>query len=125
MGWIRALVAMVVVAAFVGGPVEAFIKCQMPDGRLLFVDVPPAGCEVKSELRNAPDPVAPAEGEQVGGGDGREEGAADSGSEGSSGATGSSDAQAIASARRIERELASAADELDRVRQDRENAPKA
>ena len=114
---VRALVVAVALALVGPGGAVAFVKCQMPDGRLLFVDVAPAGCVVKGELKNT-EPAEPPNESSTSGGD----------TEGDAGDAASSDAgeaQAIAGARRIERELESAAEELDRVKQDRENAPKA
>ena len=114
---VRALVIALSLALLGSDDATAFVKCQMPDGRLLFVDVPPPGCVVKGELKNTEPPEPVTEPSASG-----EDGEGDAG-----GATGSDagEAQAIAGARRIERELESAADELDRVKQDRENAPKA
>ena len=113
---IRALVAAVGLSLVMPWEAAAFVKCQMPDGRLLFVDVPPPECVVQGELKNSEppkEPSAPGEGAETEEGDG--------GSAGSD----AGDAQAIAGARRIERELESAADELQQVKQDRENAPKS
>jgi hypothetical protein len=115
---VRALVVAVALALVGPGAASAFVKCQMPDGRLLFVDVPPPGCVVKGEMKNS-EPAEPPSEPSTPGEDA--EGEAGSGSARSD----SGDAQAIAGARRIERELDSAADELDRVKQDRENAPKS
>ena len=109
---VRALVVAVALALVGAGDAAAFVKCQMPDGRLLFVDVPPPDCVVQGEMKNS-EPAEPAS----------EDAEGDAG--GDSAGSDSGDAQAIAGARRIERELDSVADELDRVKQDRENAPKS
>jgi hypothetical protein len=117
MSWTRVLGAAIAAVLFGSAPAPAFVKCQMPNGKLLFVDVPPAGCVVKGEMKNAPEAAEPPSEASAPNEDGE-------GANGSA-ATDSGNAQAIAGGRRIERELAGAADEWDRLQQERANAPKS
>jgi hypothetical protein len=115
---VRAFVVAVALALIGSGDAAAFVKCKMPDGRLLFVDVPPPGCIVQGEIKNT-EPAEPAS-EPSASGEGAEDDAG-----GGAPSSDAGEARAIAGARRIERELDSATDELDRVKRDRENAPKS
>lgn len=113
---LRSLVVAVLVC-FAATPASAFKKCRTADGKLLFTDVPPAGCVVEGEIPNAPrapEPETPA----------GEPSAGDVPVAGDAPAGGSFDAQAIATRRRIERALAGAADDLAALARERANAPR-
>jgi hypothetical protein len=95
-------------------PASAFVKCRSADGKMMFVDVPPPGCVVEGELKNAPGaPEAEPAPEAA------------TGSTGDTAARDSADASAISSRRRIERELDQVAGDLIDLRREFANAPKA
>lgn len=108
----RLLVLAAIVVCIAASPAAAFKKCRTADGKLMFVDIPPPGCVVEEEFENRPAPAT--------------EGSPGEAPTGSSpeAATTAADAGAIAARRRIERELASAADDLVRLDRELAGAPK-
>ena len=108
---LRALAASAVVVCLSAATAFSFVRCKMPNGELVFADVPPPGCVVEGELKN-PEPAAG-------------EASTESSSEAAAASSGSGDGQAIAAKRRIERDLEAAAENLADIRRDLANAPKA
>lgn len=93
-------------------PASAFTKCRTREGGYLFTDRPPPGCVVEAEIANAPE--APS------GDDATADGAAAEDPP----ASGSVEAQAIRTRRRIERDLAAAAADLEALGRERLAAPR-
>ena len=111
MTGVRSFAVAAALVCLGASPASAFKKCKTADGKVMFVDVPPAGCVVEGEFENPSSESAPSD--------------AASGAEGTAEASdGGGDAQAIAARRRIERDLNAAAEDLERLRDERANAPR-